>query len=231
MGINQAQNTSKHRVKFFFPYHSFWLWTTIIASNGYYRNAWLLDPPNDVEFVYKRLKQDFAMNYWDMHKIHKEAIIMERLSASPRIVGIYGYCSTTILAEAMGSEVRRDIIPGTGRISQEELDQLDDVYPRNNFSSREKLDMSLEMAEAIADVHGFEGGDMLHGDIHPEQWLRAKDGRLVLNDFNNAEILDFAPSQGTYCKEYRNYGGFVSTWHDFFACCVCLCLSMCVYRH
>lgn len=169
-----------------------------------------MNPPDHMEFVYKRMKMDFGMDYWDMYKIQKEAIIMERLSASPRIISIYGYCSTTILAEAMESEVWRDIIPGTGRISQEELDELDDVYSQNDFSSQEKLDMSIEMAEALADLHGFEGGVILHGDTHPEQWLRSKDGRLVLNDFNNAEILDYATALGTYCKQYRDYGGFVS---------------------
>ena len=162
--------------------------------------------------MYKRLKLDdeFGVDFFDIHKIHREAIVLERLTHSPRIVDIYGYCSTTIIAEAMGSEVWPDIIPGTGHARQSDLDRLDDVYPRNKFTPTEKLEMSLEMAEALADIHGFEGGVILHGDTHPEQWLRAKDGSLKLNDFNNAEILDYNQEEDIYCKEWRQYGGFVS---------------------
>jgi hypothetical protein len=112
----------------------------------------------------------------------------------------------------MGSEVWKDIIPGTGRVTQEELDALDNVYPRNNYTVEQKLDMSIEMAEALADMHGYEGGVALHGDTHPEQWLLSKDGRLILNDFNNAEILDYHEPSESYCKTYRDYGGFVSTY-------------------
>jgi serine/threonine protein kinase len=181
-------------------------------SHGHYRDAWLLDAPHVEEFVFKRLRlnDEFHVDYWDMHKIHREAIIMERLTASPRIINIFGHCSVTILAEAMGSEVWKDIIPGTGHVSQEELDQLDDVFPRNNYTVEQKLDMAIEMAEALADMHGFDGGVILHGDTHPEQWLLSKDGRLILNDFNNAEILDYYAEREGYCKTFREYGGFVS---------------------
>ena len=166
--------------------------------------------------MYKRLrlKDEFGVDYWDMHKIHREAIVMERLTHSPRIVDIYGHCSTTVLSEPMKSEVWRQIIPNEGRIQQPELDKIqekaNDVVPLNNYTATQKLSMALEMAEALADMHGFEGGVIVHGDTHPEQWLIGKDGRLVLNDFNNGEILDFNRHDNEYCGSYRSYGGFVS---------------------
>jgi serine/threonine protein kinase len=188
-------------------------------SHGHFRDAWSFDSITHLDvdsFVYKRLRlnDDFGVDYFDMYKIHREAIVMERLTHSPRIIDIYGHCSTTILSEAMGanSEVWRDMIPGTGRATQEEYEAENklEVKPRNNFTAAEKLDISLQMAEALADMHGFEGGVMLHGDTHPEQWLRGKDGRWVLNDFNNGEILDWNRDKSKYCGAYRKYGGFVS---------------------
>jgi hypothetical protein len=35
---------------------------------------------------------------------------------------------------------------------------LDNVYPRNNYTVEQKLDVSIEMAKALADLHGYEGG-------------------------------------------------------------------------
>ena len=57
-------------------------------------------------------------------------------------------------------------------------------------------------------MHGMPGGVIVHGDTHPEQWLRAKDGRLVLNDFNNGEILEWNHEKHKYCGSWRQYGGF-----------------------
>lgn len=126
--------------------------------SGGFRNAWLLD---DLEpFVFKRLKLKRKIGFFQMHKIHRESIIMERLTASPRVIDIYGYCSTSIFSEATVGDVWTVMVPGTGRALQSDLDKLDDVYPRNDFTAEEKLDMSIEMAEALADLHGFEGEEM-----------------------------------------------------------------------
>jgi serine/threonine protein kinase len=66
------------------------------------------------------------------------------------------------------------------------------------------------VSRAIADLHSFPGL-IIHGDIHPVQWLRSKDGKLKLNDFNNAEILDWNRKEKSYCKADRgSWGGMVS---------------------
>ena len=106
-----------------------------------------------------------------MYQIHKEAIVMERLSASPRIVDIYGFCGTTVLAEHMSRLITGDIVWGSedwegysGWMKQSELDKLQkhDVHPMNNLTNDQKLDMAIVMAESIADIHGFEGGVIVH---------------------------------------------------------------------
>jgi hypothetical protein len=137
---------------------------------------------------------------------------MERLAGSPRIVDIYGHCGTSILAENMPQEIAEHIIPGSGHAKQSELDVLSYIRPVNNYTAEEKLDLALIMAESISDMHGFESGVIVNGDIHPVQWLRAVDGKVKLNDFNNADIMDWNPEEHAYCKLDRGYwGGMVCT--------------------
>lgn len=89
---------------------------------------------------------------------------MERLSSSPRVIDIYGFCGTSVLLEAMASDLHTKIIAGDGFASQNDLDELDDVNPLNNFTTSEKLQIALAMVESLADIHGFEGGMIVHAD-------------------------------------------------------------------
>lgn len=69
--------------------------------------------------------------------------------------------------------------------------------------------LRVAVCKAIAAIHGFPGA-IVHGDIHPVQWLRSKDGTIKLNDFNNAEILDWSRKENSYCKADRgSWGGMV----------------------
>jgi serine/threonine protein kinase len=148
-------------------------------------------------------------------KIQKEAIIMERLTASPRIVSAYGHCGLSILSEPMSEEVSPLIIPNTGYAKQSELDKLPDVQPANNLTAFEKLDMALDMAKSIADIHGHPGL-IVHGDIHPVQWLFSNRRQLKLNDFNNADILQWSRSENDYCKVDRgSWGGMYRSPEEF----------------
>lgn len=187
---------------------------------GYYRFAYLMTPrarPSDPKFVMKVLRlatdeRDTAHipNAESFRKVQHEAIIMERLTSAPLIVTSYGHCGTSIFAENMPGEVSPEMIGGEGYITQAELNQDPDVRPRNNLTVEQKLDMALTQAEAIAYISGFEGGVIIHGDIHPVQYLRAVDGTIKLNDFNNAEIMEWGVDANVYCKSDRGaWGGMV----------------------
>lgn len=140
-----------------------------------------------------------------MKGIQRDAIVMERLTNSPRIVDVYGYCATSTIVEAMSSEVEEFVIPGNGMAKQKELDRLSDVHPMNNFTIKEKLDIALEMAESLADLHGYEGGVIVHDDVQLCQWLEHEDGRLKLGDFNRAEMMEYDEENQTYCKYDNGY--------------------------
>jgi serine/threonine protein kinase len=184
--------------------------------------------------------------------MHREAIIMESLTASPLIVDIFSHCGMTILAEHMLEEVEPEMIPHNirgqsakyGWVNQDYLDELqkEDVVPLNNLTNLEKIDMALVFAESLAEIHGFSGGVIMHGDGHPVQWLRAEDGSIKLNDFSefelcylkdaygptayqvsllshtspdNAQILDFDPVKGEYCQINRCFGAAYRAPEEF----------------
>jgi serine/threonine protein kinase len=159
----------------------------------------------------KRLMLDSRWGAKDLSTIHKEAIILERMSSSPRVINTYGSCGTTMLVEAMASDLHTKIILDDGFASQEKLNKLDDVQPLNDFSTSEKLQITLDMAESLAYLHGFEGGPIVHGDTHIEQWLIASDGSIRLNDFNNAHVPEWDQMAGDYCTTRSSYGGTVSS--------------------
>jgi hypothetical protein len=43
----------------------------------------------------------------------------------------------------------------------------------------------------------------VHDDVQLCQWLRGKDHKLKLGDFNRAEIMDYDPVKKEYCR-YNN---------------------------
>ena len=186
--------------------------STHYCSSGTYRDAWRFQREGLDQLVLKRLMlaKKHKWDAKDLYKIHKEANVLERLSPSPRILDIYGACGTTVLVEAMASDLHTKIIRGTGFASQKKLDELDDVHPLNDFTPSEKLQISLDMAESLADLHGYEGGPIIHADTHIEQWLIAPDGSIQLNDFNNAREPLWNAQKREYCEARSSYGGVVS---------------------
>ena len=183
-------------------------------SSGYYRDAFRYEKHTDAEeFVLKplRLKTKMIFNFRDFAMVQKEAVIMEQLSASPNILDMYGYCGTSVVLEAMAGVVDSKMMTGDGYASRKELDRLDDVYPANNLTAMEKLQIALEMAESLADIHGYKGGEIVHEDVYPEQWLVARDGAVKLNDFNNAGISLWDDATQTYCTRQAEYNGMVKS--------------------
>lgn len=129
-------------------------------SHGYYRDVWVLDNKDEAQkavLKVTRWKHDYGMSL--LHEILRDALIMERLTASPRIVDIYDHCGTAVRVEAIPFEVEDVIVPD-GFIKQKELHDESDVQPQNDYTATEKLEIALDMAESLADLHGFEGGIM-----------------------------------------------------------------------
>ena len=136
-----------------------------------------------------------------------EVAILEGLTASPRITNIYGHCGFTTMQEVLPEEIETLLEPEGDRANQTELDIIQavdgKVHPKNNLTAMEKLDLALGMAEAVADIHGFKGGVLLHGDLHHAQFMKNRQGHVKLNDFNLGSILEWNDRDQKYCPRER----------------------------
>jgi len=178
-------------------------------GGGAFRAAFLQHEPFDPTLVVKVQLYDDS-NPFDIERfefVRNDALIMERLTASPRIADIYGHCASSIYSEFLPNEAEEQIIPGEGDGIDPPLNDTRDVDPKNKYDISEKLDLALQMAESIADLHGYQGGVIVHDDIQLAQFLFKKDGSLVLNDFNRGETMLFDEKKGGYCRYTNGKGG------------------------
>lgn len=138
-----------------------------------------------------------------------EAVVMERLRKSPRIMDIYGHCGYSVTAEVVPIEFEEVVVFGEGYKSQNAVAKRnrDGLRPYNNFTAEEKLGFALTMAESLADLHGFSDGVIVHDDAQLCQWLRLPDGTMKLGDFNRASIMEYDIVNEMYCK-FNNGGAF-----------------------
>eukprot|EP00546_Thalassionema_frauenfeldii_P013696 CAMPEP_0178920390 /NCGR_PEP_ID=MMETSP0786-20121207/14979_1 /TAXON_ID=186022 /ORGANISM="Thalassionema frauenfeldii, Strain CCMP 1798" /LENGTH=503 /DNA_ID=CAMNT_0020594453 /DNA_START=77 /DNA_END=1588 /DNA_ORIENTATION=+ len=175
-------------------------------SHGYYRDAWMVKNVNNREYsVLKMLRlvqHDFSAKTFSM--VQRDAIVMERLTHSPYIVDMYGHCGFSLMVQHIENEIQEQIVP-EGYMKQEELDDKYEVKPQNSYSTIEKLRFALSMAESLATLHGFQDGVIVHDDVQLCQWLRTRDNRLVLGDFNRAEIMKWNADKDEYCNHNNGY--------------------------
>ena len=69
------------------------------------------------------------------------------------------------MVESLPHEVEETIVPGGGWMQQTDLNDSEDLDIQNDYSVTEKLDIALEMAEGIAELHGFKDGVIVHDDV------------------------------------------------------------------
>jgi serine/threonine protein kinase len=144
------------------------------------------------------------MGYDSFEYVRIDALISERLTSSPRIADIYGHCGLAIVAEFFHhGDAEAKILPGY-QTSAPSYRAAPNALPQNNLTASEKLHIALGMAEAIADLHGFQDGVIVHNDIQPSQFLFRSDDHkaLKLNDFNRAEVMLWDEEHQDYCR-YR----------------------------
>jgi hypothetical protein len=186
-----------------------------LTNHGYYRDVWVINKPSDqTNAIVKTTRYQFDFGWRSLFDVHREALIMERLTRFSNIVTAFGHCGTSVITEAVPHEVERYVVPGTGY--QKQIDVHDDgnnAQPKNSLTAKEKLETALEMAESIAVLHGFGDGAIVHDDIQLQQWLRARDGSLKLGDFNRAAILDWNVKEQRYCK-FNNGAAFGNVRSD-----------------
>lgn len=164
---------------------------SIYLTSGYYRSVFVViesivghDGQRN-RAVLKMLNyhgQDVNDRNMDRHR--KDATVSGMLSASRRVVDIYGHCGNSALYEfgergTLGMRFR-------------------DYEEGNEPSDEERLRAAADVAMALSDLHsaGSSGGHrasgpfpaVSHTDLHYDQIIVSGDGRYKLNDFNKAHF-------------------------------------------
>jgi Protein kinase domain len=167
-------------------------------GKGSYRMSWSLrDADRNVsEVVLKqmRFRDDQNLDNEAMAQVRVEAMSMERTTWTDRTTSIYGHCSTSILVE-MAYPIEYKLIHDYAFPD----DPTTIVGPQNHLTPPQKLAVALSMAEGLALLHGNYDAVLVNDDIQLSQWLLGKDNKIKLNDFNKAEILEWSPTNHTYC--------------------------------
>lgn len=115
------------------------------------------------------------------HKI--DAVSSERLTSSPHVVNIHGYCGQSVINE----------FAENGSLTH---------YIHEHKSPREKLEIAREVALGIVDLHNFDGegnATIVHRDLKPDNVIVTSQGKLKLNDFNDAEFLKWNTKLDRHC--------------------------------
>jgi hypothetical protein len=134
---------------------------TFMINHGYYRDIWVVHQPNvNVKSILKTVRWNHDYKPSTFSETLMDAVVMERLSASPRIVDIYGHCGSAVWVEAIPFPIEKVVIHGSGYMKPEQLLGQVELNSYNEYTPEEKLDMALAMAESLADLHGHPGGIM-----------------------------------------------------------------------
>lgn len=137
---------------------------------------------------------------------------MGQLHAAPEIMDILQYCGTSLIVPYMKSMEEDLIIPPTtdndGESDAVSTKTTATLYPDA------KLHLAYQMANSLAQLHGYQGGVIIHGDVQLGQWLLQDNDKLVLGDFNLAKVLSYNTHSHHYCKTKQGRGfGNVSERH------------------
>jgi len=184
-----------------------------IVNHGYYRDVFnhtdeFLTPSasSTSNIIIKKMRYSHNDTDENFEFVRMDAIVMERLTSSPRIADIFGHCGSSIMQQAFEADIQDIIVPGSGYLKHHKLNDTYDVDPQNVFNPSQKLKIALDLAQPIADLHGFKDGVITHNDVQLCQYLYSKDNKLTLNDFNRAEIMLWDEDENKYCK-YRSGRG------------------------
>jgi hypothetical protein len=106
------------------------------------------------------------LKFDDIEYTRVDATVAERLSASPLIYDIYGHCGIGIMSEYFPyGDMEKISIDYDNYPEQETIWanlKKEELVVYNDIKPFEKLKAALNMAQAIATLHGFEHGVIVH---------------------------------------------------------------------
>ncbi|CAB9497556.1 Putative serine/threonine-protein kinase/receptor [Seminavis robusta] len=175
--------------------HPLWDMHTSRGSNvkflasGYWRDTWMVRDgewqPHALKTI--RYMHDYEPRNYDRHR--RDAVAMERMTASPNVVSIYGFCGNSGMFEFADGGSLEDAIW---------------YSDEPEWNATEKLIVAYQAVSGLADLHNVdvEGrASIAHTDIVPSQFVFVNSkGRFLLNDFNRCRFIRWNQKEDKACK-------------------------------
>jgi hypothetical protein len=166
-----------------------------VLNHGMWRTVWAVDPYLATELqALKVIKGEHEVDDRNFDRHRRDALVLERLTSSPNIVDIYGFCGNTLLTEFV-SKTLKDVV------KQDEEDKnaaVAEAYPTRT-TPEGRLRLALDVARGLEAIHSIPGGPIIHADIQSEQFLVTSDGTVKLNDFNRCRFMPTNNITGRPC--------------------------------
>ena len=129
------------------------------------------------------MDREYLPEYYELHR--REAIAMERLTASPYVMDMYGYCGNSAMTELAFGE------KGIDNLYRLAVGLKDNFSP---YVLQTKLQIAAMTAMGLSHVHNIPGeheshATMAHYDFNPRNIIISASGTPKINDFNCAEFL------------------------------------------
>ena len=128
-----------------------------------------------------RFEHNFEDNFEEHDRI--DAVALERLTSSPHVINIYGFCGHSVISEYADG-------PRLGTLAD-----------KSKKTPLKRLEIARDIASGLADVHGIDGDDQpsfVHLDINPANVV-VVGKTLKLNDFNIGIPLKKNKKTGKTC--------------------------------
>jgi len=134
-------------------------------SNGIMAYIWRLSRRNleNETLILKTIKifDESSSMVAQLRKAQTDALFLDRLSISNRVIDLYGQCGLSVLTEYASGSLSSSLWPTEHRTKDDDfLDMLQSSlfkhHQLNNLTLSEQVDIALAMAESIAELHGFQ---------------------------------------------------------------------------
>eukprot|EP00977_Amphora_coffeiformis_P009868 scaffold2276_cov160-Amphora_coffeaeformis.AAC.6 len=143
--------------------------------------------------VLKMMKSQHDVDARNIDRHRRDALVMERLSGSPNVADIYGFCGNSVLTEFASRTVDDVIYPQrNGEFRSDEV--------ANSQTPEGRAKLAMGVMRGLAVLHEVNGGPIVHADIQAKQFLVSSTGDVKVNDFNRCRIMASHKSSFQPCK-------------------------------
>ena len=163
------------------------------VSSGLWRSVFAVIAGDEHEVaVLKMMKSKHEVNDRNMDRHRRDGLVMERLSGSPNVVDIYGYCGNSVLTEFAPMTVDDVIYSRNGRSAPDGMVTAETPEGR--------MHLAMGVMKGLAALHDIDGGPIVHADIQAKQFLISPHGEVKVNDFNRCRFMAYHKRNNRPCK-------------------------------